>query len=146
MPTSRVLSALSLSLSLQAQTFPQSSTRPTTQKIKIPAISASPKKQNTEKKMPISHHCPICENGVFKQSCLKKDHMWYCASHESWIRRDWPCVSCVNASQASGRRRRHEERRMESNSMRSPPRRSKKTSKAKVSAAKRSENRYMRYQ
>lgn len=47
-----------------------------------------------------SHHCPICKNGPFKPSCLKKGHMWRCDKHESWIRPGWDCISCGNEARA----------------------------------------------
>ncbi|KAF7509934.1 hypothetical protein GJ744_007248 [Endocarpon pusillum] len=54
--------------------------------------------------MPTSHHCPICPNGIFKTSCANKGHMWYCRTHECWVRRDWNCVKCENVARAAKRR------------------------------------------
>jgi hypothetical protein len=53
--------------------------------------------------MPTIHHCPICEQNIFKSSCVKKGHMWHCSKHRVWVRRDWKCVSCENEAEAGAR-------------------------------------------
>ena len=30
--------------------------------------------------------------------------MWYCRTHECWVRRDWNCVKCENVARAAKRR------------------------------------------
>jgi hypothetical protein len=56
-----------------------------------------------------THHCPMCKNGVFKNSCIKKGHMWFCSKHQHWTRRDWPWVSCCNKAQSRPSTKRRED-------------------------------------
>jgi hypothetical protein len=35
--------------------------------------------------------------------------MWFCAKHDLWVRRNWPCVSCENEAKAVIKRKRNEE-------------------------------------